>query len=151
MVLEEAIGGPFDPGGGSHVRRTAAWRVVLEPSVLRRIVRRRQDHAIGQVLGADAVVGQDRVRDHGRGRVSVAGVDHRENVVCGKDLQDAGEGRSRERVSVDAQEQRPIDAILPPVEADRLSDRQHVGLVERVAKRRPAVAGGAEMDPLGRL
>ena len=55
---------------------------------------------------------------------------------------------SRQRVRVDADEQRPIDALLAPIVADRLGDRQHVRLVEAAVERRAAMAGRAERDAL---
>ena len=51
---------------------------------------------------------------------------------------------------VDAEKQRAVDAVLLPVAADRLRDRQDVPFVEAACERGAAVPGGAEADALRR-
>ena len=66
---DELVRAAGDDLGGVRVGRPAVGRVVLEPAVRGRVVRRRDDDAVGQALGGAAVerlarVGaQDRVRD----------------------------------------------------------------------------------------
>ena len=100
---------------------------------------------------AAAVVGENRVRDRRRRRVFVVLRDHARR----RRWRPAPRARSpnagaRQRVRVDAEEQRPVDALPLPVLADRLGDRQHVPLVEAALERRAAMAGGAEGDALRR-
>ena len=59
----------LDPAGDVGVGRAAVRRVVLEAAVFGRIVRRRDDDAVGEPAGAAAVVDEDRVRDRRRRRV----------------------------------------------------------------------------------
>ena len=56
----------------------------------------------------------------------------------------------RQRVRVDAEEQRPVDALGLAVVADRLRDREHVPFVEETVERRAAMARGAERHALCR-
>ena len=62
--------------------------------------------------------------------------DHDLDAVGGQHLECAGERRRRQRVSVEADEQRSVDVLLPAVLADRLADREHVGFVEADVERR---------------
>ncbi|GCC46994.1 hypothetical protein chiPu_0031307, partial [Chiloscyllium punctatum] len=54
-----------------------------------------------------------------------------------------------QRMGVDADEQRPGQALLAAVIADRLRGGEDVVLVERILQRRAAMARGAERNPLG--
>jgi hypothetical protein len=54
-------------------------------------------------------------------------------------------------MSIDPQIQRPVNLLEFAVIANRLSDSQDVPLVERRVKRRSAVAGRAEDNPLPRI
>ena len=98
---------------GDHARRVgvggaAVGRVVLEAAVARRVVRRGDDDAVGQVAVAAAVERQDRVADRRRRRVAVGRIDHRHNVIGGQHLQRRRPGRLGQRVGVPADEQRPV-------------------------------------------
>ena len=52
---QQGIGPPFDPPGDVGIGRTPMRRVVLDPSVLRRIVRRGDDDAIATLSFASDV------------------------------------------------------------------------------------------------
>ena len=122
----------------------------LKPPSVGRIVRRRHDDAVGKPRRAAAVVHKDRVRDRRRRRVFVVRRQHHVDAVGRQHLERAGARRLRQRVRVDAEEQRPVDAVALAVVADRLRDRQHVPFVERDVERRAAVSRGAERDALRR-
>ena len=81
-------------------------------------------------LRAAAVVGEDRVRDRRRRRVLVVLGDHHLDAVGRQHLERAGEGRLRQRVRVDAEEQRAVDVLRRAVLADRLGDGEDVPFVE---------------------
>src|SRR3546814_4108476 len=66
------------------------------------------------------------------------------HAVGGQHFQRAVAGRLRQRVRVDAQEQRAVDALLLAVLADGLGDGQDVLLVEAAVERTAAMAGSAE-------
>jgi hypothetical protein len=76
---------------------------------------------------------------------------HRVDAVGRQHLQRAAQRGLRQRVRVDADEQRAVDALRRAVVADRLRDRQHVALVERAVERVAAMARGAERHALRRL
>ena len=62
------IGSVFDPARRFGSRRSAVRRVVLDPAVLRRIVRRRENESVRLADPATDIVGQDGSRDRRRGR-----------------------------------------------------------------------------------
>ena len=149
--LEQLVGGVLDRAGHVGVGGAAVRRVVLEAAVAGRVVRGRDDDAVGRPAPAAAVVGEDRVRDHRRRRGAVAGVEHDVDPVRAEHLDDRARRRLGERVRVAAEEERAVDALRLAVARDRLGDRQHVRLVERAGGRGATVPGGAERDALGLL
>ena len=70
-LQQEIVGGVLDPLRHVRVRRTAVRRVVFETAVGGRIVRRRDDDAVGEARRAPAVVIEDGVRNGRRRRVFV--------------------------------------------------------------------------------
>ena len=110
---EQLVGAPGDPAGGVGVGRAAVGRVVLEPAVGGRVVRRRDDDAVGEPgAGRPAAVGaQDGVRHGRRRRVAVGGVDEHGDVVGGEHLERARPRRLGQGVGVAAEEQRAVDAL----------------------------------------
>ena len=148
---EQGVGAVLDPRRDVGVGRAAVGRVVLEAAVGGRIVRRRDHDAVARVLGAAAVVDEDRVRDDRRRRHAVVALDDRLDAVGGQHLERRPLGRTGEGVRVLAQEQRAVDPLRPAVLADRLGDRQDVGLGEGAVERRAAMPAGAEGDALARV
>ena len=63
-------------------------------------------------------------------------------------FQGGGPGRLREGMRIHAQEKRPVDPVLLPVEADRLGDREDMGLVEAALEGGAAMAAGPERHAL---
>ena len=88
------------------------------------------------------------MRDRRRRGVLAAFREQHFDLVRGEHFERARHGRLRERVRVHTQEQRSVDRVSLPVQADRLRDRENVALVEGRAKRRPAVPRRAEDDAL---
>ena len=136
----EIVGLALDPAGDAGIRGPAVRRVVLEAAILRRIVRRRHDDAVGEALLATFVVGKNRMRHRGGRRVFACGRDHDVHAIGREDFQCAAEGRLRQRMGIDADEKGPVDACRGAIQADRLGDGQHMRLVERGRERRTAVA-----------
>ena len=124
-------------------------RIVFVAAILGRIVRRRDDDAIGKSAGPALVVAQDRMRDHRRRRVAAALVDHDVDAVGGKHFHRARQRRLGERMGIDADEQRTGQSRFAAVIADRLRRRQDMIFVEGVFQRRPAVTRGSEGHALG--
>ena len=73
---------------------------------------------------AAAIVGQNRVRDRRRRRVFIPFRDHHLHAVGCQHFQRTGERRLGKRMRIDAEKERPIDFLLVPVQANRLSDRE---------------------------
>ena len=76
---------------------------------------------------------EDGVRDDGRRRVAIGGVDPDVDAVRDEDLEGGLEGRLGQRVGVAADEQRAVRALRRAVPADRLGDGHDVRLVEGAA------------------
>ena len=146
---EDAVRHLLDPVGDVGCGRAAMRRIVFEAAILRRVVRGRDQHPVGEALEAAAIIGQDRVAHDGRRRVAVLRVDHHRHTVGREHLDRAGEGGLGQRVGIAAEKQRAVDARLLPVQADRLADRQDVHLVEAVLAGGAAMPRGAERHPLG--
>ena len=148
---KERVRAILDPARDVGIGGAAVRRVVLEAAVFRRVVRRRDDDAVGEALGATAVVDQNRARDHGRRRVSVVGLDDGVDTVRSEDLERRALRRRRHRVRILAHVQGSARSLRAPKIADRLRNRQDVHLGERAVERRPAVSTGAETHTLARI
>ena len=108
----------------------------------------RDDNAVGQAGGPPAIVGEDGVRHRGSRRVFVVLRQHDVHAVGGQYLEGTGARRHRQRVRVDAEEQRPVDAPLRAVAADGLRDGEDVPFVEGLQERGPPMPRGTEGDLL---
>ena len=95
-------------------------------------------------------MGQDGAGNHRRRRIAVALVDHHLDAIGREHFQRARQGRLRQRVGVDADEQRAGDAAALAMIANRLADREDVCLVEGVVEGGAAMPRGAERHPLRR-
>ena len=89
------------------------------------------------------------MRDHRRRRVFVLVREHDFHTVGRQHFERAGIRRFGQRVGVDPQKQRAIDALLLAVITNGLTDGQHMPFVEAVFKRATAMPRGAKRDPLG--
>src|SRR5262249_57342041 len=102
------------PGGHVGVGGAAVGRVVLEAAVRGRVVRGRDDDAVGEMLRAAAVVGEDGVRYHRRRRDAVIALDDRLDAVGHQHLQGGALGGARQRVRVLTHVERPVGALAAP-------------------------------------
>ena len=150
-VGEQLVRARLDAVGDVAVGGAAVRGVVLEAAVAGRVVRRRDDDAVGEARVAGGVVRDDRARQRRRRRVLPVGLDPRVDAVRGQHLYRGAQRGRRGGVRVRAQEQRAGDAGARAVIADRLCDRQDVGLVERAVLGGAAVAAGPERDALARV
>ena len=147
-VGDDLVGAVLDPAGGLAAGRPAVRRVVLEPAIGRRVVRRGDHDAVREAVGAPPVVGQDRVAQGRGGRVPVPAVDADLHVVGRQHLERRDPRGLGQAVRVLGQEQRAVGALHPPVLHDRLGGGQDVELVEGRLQAGPAVPGRAEGNPL---
>jgi hypothetical protein len=108
------------------------------------------DDPVGETALAILVIGQDRVRNDGRRRVSIALIDHRIDVIGGKYLERACQGGFGQRVCVASDEQRAGDLAPAPVTTDRLADRQDMCLIEGVVEGGSTMARRAERNAMRR-
>ncbi len=161
-ALEQAVRLGLDPTGDVGVGRPAVRRVVLEAAVVRWVVARRHDDAVGEATTgrrrgirgghrAAAIGHDDRVRDGRRRGEPVAAVDPDVDAARDEDLERGPRRGLAQGVGVAADEQGAVVAAQLAVAADRLGRREDVGFVERATERRAAMAGGPERDPLGRV
>ena len=122
---------PRDVGVG----RAAVRRVVLEAAVVGRVVRRRDHDAVGEPGRAAAVVGEDRVRDRRRRRVSSPSASIDLDAVRGEHLERGRRTPARDSACVSMpRNSGPSMPCCAAVAADRLRDREHVRLVEATAR-----------------
>ncbi len=138
--------------GRVGVGRAAVRRVVLEPAVPRRVVRRRDDDAVrGVALVRVGVVHHDRPgHRRGGGVVLVALAAHRH--VVGQQHLDGRRPRGLgQRMGVLAQVERTGDPLRRPVLHDRLRGGRDVQVVERGVQAGAAVTRGAEHHLLVRV
>ena len=147
-AFEIGVGGGLDRTRDRIAGRSAVRWVVLEAAVARRVVRRRDDDAVSAVGLTRSVVVDDGVRDRWCRRGLVVGRQHHVDAVGRQHFECAGAGRCRQRVRVDAQEQRPADAQAPALIADRLRDRQHMPFVEGHVECSATMTRGAKSDAL---
>ena len=120
----------FDPMCNVGVGRPPIRRIVFKAAILRRIVRRRNDNAIGEAIATAPVVHEDRARDRGCGRVSVVPLDDRVHAVGGKDFERCALGRCGDRMGVLAHIEWSARPLRAAIVADGLGDRQDVSLGE---------------------
>ena len=132
--------------GGPCVRR-----IVLEATVVRRIVRRSDHDTVGEPAFSSAVVTQNRVGDGRRRRVGSSFRKHHLDAVSSKHFQRTCKCRLGQRVSVHPKEDRTVDVLQLTVIANRLSDCEDVPLVKRAVECRSAMAGRSEDDLLPRV
>ena len=145
---QKVIGAVLDPPGHVDIGRTSVSRVVLEAAVLRRVMRRGDDNAVGELLASPAIVDEDRVRDDRRRRHPVVLLDDGVHAVGGEDFERRALGGPGKRVRIPPHEQRAIGALQAPEVADGLGDGQNMGFVERAAQRRAAMPAGPEAHSL---
>ena len=107
-----------------RISRPAVRRIVLEATVVRRIVRRRDHDAVGESGLSSVVVTQNRVGDGRSRRVASTFRKHHVDIVRRQHFQRAGKSRLGQRMSVHSKEERPVNFLQLAVVANRLSDRQ---------------------------
>jgi hypothetical protein len=129
-LFQELIRSFLDERGAFSVRRSAVGRIIFKTAILGRIVRRSYDDAIRPSCRFGFVVVQNGVRDSRSWRVLPPTRDHDGNIVRGQHFQRAGKGRLGQRVRVDPQKERALDAILFAIKTDCLGDCQNVPLIE---------------------
>src|SRR5262245_7474851 len=149
VVGNEGVGLAFYPFGDVSVCRSAMRRIIFEAAESRRVMRRCDDDAVREAALATAIVGENRVRDY-RGRsVTVVSIDHHVDAIGYQYLQSAGKSGLRKSVRIEANVERPVNALLLAIKTNRLRDCENVRLVERVIERGTAMAGSAKHDALG--
>jgi len=150
-ACQQIVGRALDRPCRRGIGRSAMWRTILEATVSRRVVRRRDDDPVGQPARPRPVVAKDGMRDERRWCKTLVGIDHRCHAAGDQHLDHRAQRGSRQCVRVDTDEQRAVDAARPAIGADRLRDREDVRLVEGIVEGRAAVTRRPEADALGGL
>ena len=127
---------------------TTVGRVVLETSVLGRVVRWRDDDAVGEVILATTVVHEDGARDDRSRRYTVVFLNDRFNAIRRQHFERGALGRRRNGMRILPHAERPVDGLPSTVIADCLCDRENVRFVKGAMERRPAVPARPEADQL---
>ena len=89
LAGEQLVGAVLNPARDVGVGRPAVRRVVLEAAVLGRVVRRRDDDAVGEDARAAAVAHEDRARDDRRRRHPAVALNDRLDAVARQHLERA--------------------------------------------------------------
>ena len=136
----------------SHVgiRRAAVRRVVLDTTVFRRVVGRRDNNTVSQ-RAALLVVHQNRIGNRRRRGEAVVFLNDDVNAVRRQHFQYGNESRFGECVSVLTDIAWAGDPVLRAIFSNCLSNRQNMLLVEVVARRAAAVTGGAKLHCMFRV
>ena len=149
IVLSEQLVGPvLNPLRHARFRRAAVGRVVLEPAVLRRVMRGRDHDAVRQPVLAAPVMDEDGPRDDRCRRHPVVGLNDGLDIVGRQHFERGALGRRGERVGVLAHAKRAVNALAAPVIADSLRDGQDVRFGKGAAQGGAPVPGRAEADQL---
>ena len=151
IVIEVLVGTVGDPAGGVGVGGTTARRVVLETTIARWVVGRRDDDTVGAIGVTGAVVLQNREAHCRGGHEAILGVDEHGDPVARKDFERGGLGGRGEGVGVLADKQWPGDALVRAVIHDGLGSGQDVILVEGTVEAAATMPAGAEAHSLLRL
>ena len=105
-------------------------RIVLEAAILRRVVRRGYDNAVGETLASPAIVHKDCPRDDRRRSHAVVLLNDGVHVIAGENFERRALGGPGKRVRIASHEQRAIGALHAPEVADGLGDGQNMGFGE---------------------
>ena len=113
-------------------------------------MRWRDDNAIGQTAATALVVHQDRLGNRRGWGEFATGRNHRLHAIGRQHFNRAVQRRLRQRMGIGTDKQRPADALGAAVITNRLTDRQHMRLIETVRQRAATMPGSTERDPLAR-
>src|SRR5271166_5594118 len=88
------------------------------------------------------------MRNYRGGGVTIGRIDHHIDAVPRQHFERTFESRFRERMRIETDVKRTVDALLFAVKTDRLRYREDMPFVERVVERTAAMPGGSERDAL---
>ncbi len=126
----------------------AVGRIIFEAAVFRRIVRRRDDNAVGQTGFASAIVNNNGAGNNRRWRHAIGALNDRLDLVGRQNFQRGALRRGGQRVRIFAHLKRAVDVLAAAVIANGLGDGENVGFVEGAGQRRAAMPARAEADQL---
>src|SRR5262249_19872609 len=149
FLPQKLVGAILDPLGHVGIGWTAIWWVILEATVLGRVVRGWYDDAVGEMLSSATVVDEHSVRDNRRRGYCIVLLNDGFDIVGGQHLERGTLRRPGHRVGVLADVERTISGLVAPIIANRLGDSENVRLGERTVQRRTPVPAGAEAHQLG--
>ena len=87
FLPEQGVGAVLDPAGDVGIGGAAVGRIVFEPAVVRRVVRGSDDDAVGQAVGAAAIVDEDGMGDDGSGGETVMLLEDGLDAIGGEDFE----------------------------------------------------------------
>src|SRR6266700_1834259 len=114
-LAQQSVGPVLDPRGDVEVSGTTVGWIVLETAVLRRVVRGRDDNAVGEVLCTIPVVNEDVPRDDRCRRDAVVLLDDGLHGIGRQHLQCGALGRRGQGVCVLPHVEWAVNALTVPI------------------------------------
>src|SRR5215813_254701 len=151
FLPQQLVGTVLDPLGHVGIRWTTVGWVILETTVLRRIMRGCDDDTVGKMLFSATVIDENSVRDNRRRGYSIVLLNDGFDIVGGQHLERGTLGGPGHRVGVLSHVERAVGALAAPVVADSLRDGQDMRLSERTVQWRATVPAGAKTHQLVRV
>ena len=125
-LAQQSVGPVLDPRGDVEVSGTTVGWIVLETAVLRRVVRGRDDNAVGEVPCTIPVVNEDVPRDDRCRRDAVALLDDGLHCIGRQHLQCGALGRRGQGVCVLPHVEWAVDALTVPIVTNGLRNGENV-------------------------
>ena len=148
--LEKPVRPGFDPVCDGRCRWPTIGWIVFEPTVVGRIVRRRDNDSVSKTGASPTVVHKNRVRNNGGRCVFIPLREHDLHPVRGQDFKRACDRRHGKGMRIHAKKERTINLVLCSIQANGLSDGKNMPFIERLLECRATMTGGAEHNPLAR-
>src|SRR5262249_25167511 len=147
-VAQQLVSAALNPLCYVGVSGTTIGRIVLETAVRRRVVRRRDDDAVGEILFTIPVINENCSRDNRRRSEAVISLDDSFNTICREHFQSGALGWPGHGVRILAHKEGAVVSLAAPVITNGLSDGQNMGFGERSLKRRAPMSARSEADEL---
>jgi len=141
---------PWIQSGNIGFSRPAIRRVIFEPSVMRRIMRRRNYYAVGKSCFAPAVVCYNGMRNNGSWRYSSFSAIMTSIPFAASTSSAPAKCRYGECMCVHTKEKRTIYLLLFSIKTNGLSNGEYMPFVECFVECRTAVPGCSKHNALRR-
>ena len=110
--------------------------VILNSTIFRRIMRRRDNNTVGQAIWFSSVVIQNRMRNNGRRRITLTFLDNHIKAISNHNFNRRTKSSLRQGMCIHSNKEWTIDALSTPVFTQCLANCCYMSLVERIQQRR---------------